>query len=97
MRQQKSRKHRKIKIRTSGGKTKLIYKKKKPGKAQCAKCGEVLKGVPSERVYKIKRMPKTKKRPERPYGGVLCTKCMRELMAEKARSMYKEEERKEEE
>ncbi|MEM4245167.1 MAG: 50S ribosomal protein L34e [Candidatus Nanoarchaeia archaeon] len=96
MREQKSRKHRKIRVVTPGGKTKIIYKKKKPSKAQCAKCGSILHGVPSQRVYKIKRMPKTKKRPERPYGGVLCSKCTRELMVEKARSMYKEEKKEEE-
>lgn len=90
MRMQKSRKHRRVKVKTPGGVTKVIYKKKKPAKAQCANCGEILKGVPRERSYKIRKMAKTKKRPERPYGGILCTKCTRELMAEKARSMYKE-------
>jgi len=30
-------------------------------------------------------MAKTKKRPERPYGGVLCTRCMRKTMIGKAR------------
>jgi len=91
MRQQKSRKHRMVSVRTPGGITKVVYKKKKPAKAQCAKCGETLKGVPTERMYKMTNMAKTRKRPERPYGGVLCSKCMRELMAEKARNLYKEE------
>ncbi len=90
MRQQKSKRHRTVRIRTPGGETKIVYKKKKPGKAQCARCGMVLKGVPTERSYKMRRTPKTKKRPERPYGGVLCSKCTRELMTEKALGMYKE-------
>lgn len=90
MKQQKSKKHRRISVRTPGGKNKILYKKKKPAKAQCARCGATLKGVPTDRVYKMKRIPKTKKRPERPYGGVLCSKCTRDLMTEKALSMYKE-------
>lgn len=96
MRQQKSRKHRRVRVRTPGGITKVIYKKKKPAKAQCANCGEILKGVPRGRSYKIRKLAKTEKRPERPYGGTLCTKCMRELMAEKARSLYREEKKEEE-
>ena len=49
------------------------------------KCKAILKGVPRERPYKMRTMAKTKKRPERPYGGVLCSKCMREIFKEKAR------------
>jgi large subunit ribosomal protein L34e len=56
----------------------LQYKKRKPKKAHCSKCSDVLKGVPRERPYKMQNMPKTKKRPQRPFGGVLCSKCMRE-------------------
>ncbi len=93
MREQKSRKHRRIRVRTPGGKLRIIYKNKRPAKAQCGRCGVILKGVPTERNAKMMNMAKSKKRPERPYGGVLCTKCMRELMLEKARSMYREEQK----
>ena len=65
--------YRKVSTRVS-----LQYKKRKPKKAHCSKCGDVLKGVPRERPYKMQNMPKTKKRPERPFGGVLCSRCMRE-------------------
>jgi ribosomal protein L34E len=30
-------------------------------------------------------MPKTEKRPERPYGGEQCSACMRRMMIEQAR------------
>ena len=33
------------------------------------------------------KLPKTKKRPERPFGGNLCSDCMRKIMKEKARSV----------
>lgn len=72
----KSRSRRRVFVKTSG-KTRIHYKKRKPSKTKCGKCGAVLKGVPNVRAFKLKRLPKTKKRPERPYGGVLCSRCMR--------------------
>ena len=82
----RSRSFRRVHRKVPGGKTSLHYKKKKPGKAKCGRCKAVLKGVARERPYKMANMPKTKKRPERPYGGVLCSKCMRELFKEKSRN-----------
>jgi large subunit ribosomal protein L34e len=82
---QKSRSLRRVYRKTPGGKVVLHYRKRKPKLARCGSCGAVLKGVAKERPSKIKNMPKTKKRPSRPYGGVLCTKCLRKLMIEKAR------------
>jgi large subunit ribosomal protein L34e len=81
----RSRSLRKVHRKVPGGRTVVHYKKKKPGKAKCGRCGAALKGVPRERPYKMRKLCKTKKRPERPYGGVLCSKCMRELFKEKAR------------
>lgn len=74
---------RQVRVKTPGGKVKIQYKKRKPSKAQCAGCGDILKGVPRQRPHKIRKMAKTKKRPERPYGGVLCSKCMRKKIIEK--------------
>ena len=82
----RSRSFRRVHRKVPGGKTSLHYKKKKPSKAKCGRCKAVLKGVVRERPYKMVNMPKTKKRPERPYGGVLCSKCMRELFKEKSRN-----------
>lgn len=69
-----------------GGRTALHYKERKPGKAKCGNCGSILQGVPRERSLKMHKMPKTEKRPERPYGGNLCSRCMRALIIEKARA-----------
>ena len=81
----KSRTMRRVFRKTPGGKVVLHYKKRKPAAAKCGTCGAVLKGVASERPFKMKKMAKTKKRPSRPYAGVLCTKCMRKVMIEKAK------------
>ena len=81
----RSRSLRRIFRKVPGGRVSLQYKKRKPSPAQCGNCGAVLKGVPRELPFKMKNMPKTKKRPERPYGGVLCSRCMRTKFLEKVR------------
>jgi large subunit ribosomal protein L34e len=73
----KSKTFRKVFVRTPGAKTVVHYRKRKPQKAHCAACSKVLPGVASKRPYKMKNLPKTKKRPERPYAGMLCSRCMR--------------------
>ena len=85
-RYKRSRSLRRLQVKTPGGRTVLHYKEKKPGKAKCSKCGALLKGVPRENPLKMHKLPKVKKRPERPYGGNLCSKCMRTLIVEKART-----------
>ena len=73
----RSRSLRKVFRKVPGGRTSLHYKKQKPQPAKCGNCGAVLKGVPREFPFRMRKMPKTFKRPERPFGGVLCSKCMR--------------------
>ena len=74
----RSRSLRRVYVKAPGGKTRLHYRKRKPGKAECGSCGAFLKGTLRERPNKMSSLAKTKKRPERPYGGVLCTRCMRQ-------------------
>ena len=78
----KSKTLRKVFRRTPGAQTVVHRRKRKPSKAHCAGCGNVLPGVASERNYKMKNMPKTKKRPERPFAGKLCSRCMRAKIKE---------------
>ena len=81
----RSRSLRKIFRKVSGGRTRVHFKKKKPKLAKCGNCGAVLKGVPREFPFRMRKMAKTKKRPERPYGGVLCSRCMRQEIINKSR------------
>ncbi len=83
----KSRSYRRIKVTTPGGVNKTVYKPRKPQKSKCGSCGNVLPGVARESTSKMRNIPKTAKRPERPYGGVLCTKCSREKIKNKAREL----------
>ena len=77
-------------IRIPGGSVVLRYKRRKPGKPQCSMCGEYLKGVGRGIISKIGKLSKTERRPERPYGGVFCSKCMRKVMIDKAKKLVAE-------
>jgi len=81
----RSRSLRRIHVTTPGGTSKISYRKRKPSKAVCTSCGTVLKGVANQRPHKMQNMPKSKKRPERPFGGVLCSKCTRQKIIKQAR------------
>jgi len=81
----KSRTFRRIKVVVPGNTVKMQYRRRKPSKAKCAGCGKLLAGVPHELPLKMKNLAKTKKRPERPYGGMFCSACTRQLLKQKAR------------
>ena len=67
-----------MKFRIIKKKGKVRLEKRKPRLAICSICKTELKGVLRERPYKMRNTAKTKKRPERMYGGVLCSRCARE-------------------
>ena len=75
---------RKVAVKTPGSRVVTHYRKQKPAKAKCNSCGAVLKGVASLFPRKMQNIPKTAKRPSRPYGGVLCTKCTRLTFKDKS-------------
>jgi large subunit ribosomal protein L34e len=81
----KSSRFRKVFVKTPG-RTTVHFRERKPQKAKCGDCKKPLSGVPRERPAKMANLPKTAKRPERPYGGVLCSKCMRSLFRRKAQA-----------
>lgn len=81
----KSRTMRRVFVKTPGGRNVLHYRLRKPKKSVCATCGMILAGTARERPCKMQNMPKSMKRPERPFGGVLCSKCMRAEIKARAR------------
>ena len=81
----RSRSYKRMNKKTPGGVNVLRYKKKKPGKHVCAECGAILHGVPRGRPFEIKKLSKSQKRPNRPFGGNLCPKCAREHFKNEAR------------
>jgi len=90
----RSRTFRRVYIKTPSGVTKIHYRARKPSKAVCSNCKKPLMGVPRERPYVMRKTSKTKKRPERPFGGVLCSKCARALHMRNAHKLAAEGEQK---
>jgi large subunit ribosomal protein L34e len=64
------------KVITPGGKLASHYNRKKANKPVCASCGTLLHSCKSERLDTKSR---TQRRPERPYGGHLCPRCLKLL------------------
>ncbi len=71
-----SRSKRRIKKKTPGGRKVIHEEKKRPSYARCGVCGAKLNRK-RLRPIEIKKLPKVKRRPERPLPH-LCPKCMRE-------------------
>ncbi len=74
----KSRSLRRVFRKTPGGRVVLHYGKRKPSAAKCANCKAELFGVPRAIPSRFGKFPKTQRRPERPFGGYYCGRCMRE-------------------
>ena len=63
----------------------IINRRQKPSPAVCGLCGTTLKGVPKKTKAELAKLSKTEKRPERKFGGVLCSNCVSVLIKEKTR------------
>lgn len=75
----------KVKVRTPSGRVAIKNKNRKPAFAKCAVCGKRLHGLRKLTPTELRKMAKTKRKPERPYGGYMCSECSREFFREKAR------------
>lgn len=64
-------------VRTPSGR--LVWRpvEFKRGEAKCAWCHGELHGTPALPKAKIRRLAKSSRRPERPYGGYICSKCLK--------------------
>ncbi|MBI4450912.1 50S ribosomal protein L34e [Candidatus Woesearchaeota archaeon] len=82
----RSRTFRRVKVRTAGGRLVTHYLRRKPAVAQCGNCGNKLQAVPRGLPYVLRNLSKTEKRPQRPYGGIFCSACSRNLFKRKARA-----------
>lgn len=84
----RSKSFRKVFKKVPGGVVHMQYLHRKPKQAACTLCGRPLAGVPRLRQRQAQTTAKTKKRPERPYGGVLCSSCMRKKIIEQAQKAW---------
>ncbi|MFZ8788141.1 MAG: 50S ribosomal protein L34e [Acidilobaceae archaeon] len=77
----RSRSWRRVYRRTPGGETIVHFERRRPGKPTCWRCGRPLGGVPRGFPYEIRGFARSKRRPNRPYGGYLCSTCLAELLS----------------
>jgi large subunit ribosomal protein L34e len=73
----RSRSLAKVYKRTPSGKVVIRYRRRKNNSAKCAICKRELNGVKTNNLNKLS---KSEKRPERPFGGFLCHKCLESLI-----------------
>jgi large subunit ribosomal protein L34e len=76
----RSRTKRIVLRKTPGGRIAIHYEKRRPNIAKCALCKSELRGVPNLPPVKMRKLPKSSKRPNRPYGGYLDHKCLEKLI-----------------
>ena len=55
---------------------KIISVKKKHNKPVCAECGAILHGTARGSPHEVRKLSKSQRRPSRPYGGYLCSRCL---------------------
>jgi large subunit ribosomal protein L34e len=82
----KSRTFARVNKRTISG-TKTVYNRRKPKLGTCSVTGETLKGVPRVLPVKLRKMAISKKRPSRPFGGVLSSRASRTELKARARKL----------
>ncbi len=78
----------KIKRKTPGNRVATHKRREKTSKHNCALCGAVLHGVKRGTNSQIRKSKKSQRRPERPYGGQLCTRCTRKVIVLKAKVRF---------
>ncbi|MBS3112704.1 50S ribosomal protein L34e [Candidatus Woesearchaeota archaeon] len=83
----KTKRFRKVFIKTPGARTIVHYRQRKVNLPKCAECKTPLKGMPKLLSSQFKNLSKSKKTTNRPYGGNLCSACMRSKLKQKAREM----------
>ncbi len=70
----------KIRVRVPSSDTVTHYTYGKPSKPKCGICGAELHGVIRGRPSEVRKRAKSERRPERPFGGVLCSACTRKIV-----------------
>ncbi len=74
-------------VKTPGGKFYLTRIPDKPNYHHCATCGGKLHGMPRGTQIEIRRLHKSQRSPSRPYGGQICSPCLKRQLIEKNRSL----------
>lgn len=63
------------------------FKQEKIRASCCARCGQVLSGVPRLSPSKLRKLSASQRKVERMYGGQLCHNCLRDLLKQAVRNL----------
>jgi len=74
-----------VRKKTVTGRNVFVYSKERVSGAVCNNCGRELHGIPKVTKSMLAKLSKTKKRPNRKFGGYYCAACTRELFRDFAR------------
>ncbi len=77
----------KVKIRSPSGNAMLRRRRERVAAAKCANCKSPLHGLQRKTQSGFKKLSLSERRPERPYGGCLCSNCSRDIFRERARGV----------
>ena len=77
-----------VKRKTPGSHVATHTRREKTSKHKCAICGSVLHGMVRGTNSEVRKAKRSQRRPERPFGGQLCTKCSRKVLILRAKSMF---------
>ncbi|MHA1751204.1 MAG: 50S ribosomal protein L34e [Candidatus Helarchaeota archaeon] len=73
-------------IKTPGKRIKIHYRRRRYSTDKCAICKKELHGMASRVPKKRRKYAKTRRRPNRIYGGNLCPACLKSALIESVRS-----------
>ena len=73
-------------LRLPGGSSGTHYGREKFGLSHCSRCGRILSGTPRLAPSGIRKIPASQRKVERPYGSLLCSSCLQELLKQAVRS-----------
>ena len=80
---------RRVQRKTPGGRTVVHYEKKNISKAVCAICKGYLQGLNIGTSAEMKKLSRTDRTVQRPFGAYLCSPCSREILSWRARVKHK--------
>jgi large subunit ribosomal protein L34e len=76
----RTRSRKRVRKVTPGGLKVTHFKREKPGKTVCGRCRKNLAGMPNRIPSELVSLKKSERIPSRPYAGVLCNRCLDDLV-----------------
>ncbi|MEM2816481.1 MAG: 50S ribosomal protein L34e [Candidatus Bathyarchaeia archaeon] len=83
----RTRSLKKVKVKVPGGRTKTHCKKEKVSTVICAVCRKPLAGVPLKDPAEVRKLSYSSRRVWRPYGGHICSNCLKTGIKKAARAI----------